>query len=268
MKKRIICIVQARTGSKRLPKKILLPVLGKSLFEHMLSRLKKIDNIDQLCLATTFKKEDDIICRIAKKNKVLVFRGNNKNVLKRFYDCAKKNKSDIIIRVTGDCPLIDIKYINELIDIYSKYKFDYMSNLNFNYLPEGFNSEIFSFSSLKKTFKLAKSKFDREHVTSFMWSNPDLFNFFHYKVNKESNFLKNVRLTIDYPEDFIVIKKVFENLYIKKPYFSLNDIFAYLQKNKSLLKINNKYILSHQKKYQAKRDKYNSKNINKNLLEK
>ena len=234
----------------------------------MLSRLKELKNINQLCLATTTKREDDVLCHIAKKNKISVFRGSNKNVLKRFYDCAKKNKADTIIRLTADCPLIDVKYINELVSIYNKNKFDYMSNLNFDYLPEGFNSEIFSFLSLKKTLKLAQSQFDKEHVTSFMWSNPNLFSFHHYKGTRDKNFLKKVRLTIDYPEDFILIKKVFENLYKKNCNFPLKDIFRYLQKNKSLIKINNKHILPHWKKYQAKRDKFNMKNNSKNLIKK
>ena len=268
MKKKIICIIQARTGSKRLPKKILLPIFGKSLLEHMLLRLKGTKKINQICLATTIKKEDDIICQIAKKNKISIFRGNSNNVLKRFYDCAKKNKADTIIRVTADCPLIDTKYINELLGIYDKNNFDYMSNLNYDYLPEGFSSEVFSFASLKKSFKLAKSKFDKEHVTSFIWSNPKLFRFHHYKGKKNKKFIKNVRLTLDYLEDFVLIKKIFENLYKKNSNFSLNDIFAYLQKNKNLLKINKKYTLSHWKKYQLKRNKFNKINNDKNILKK
>ena len=189
MRKKISCIVQARVNSKRLPGKILMPVFGKSLLQHLLERLKKLKTIDDLIVATTKHKLDDQTAKIAKLINVKIYRGDEHNVLKRYYDCAKINKSSVIIRVTADCPLIDIKYINELLKIFLKNDYDYLSNLDLNYLPDGFHCEIFNFRSLEKAQKLAKSKFDREHVTSFLWSNPKIFSIYHYWGKKLKKYV-------------------------------------------------------------------------------
>ena len=254
MKKKISCIVQARVNSKRLPGKILMPVFGKSLLQHLLERLKKLKTIDDLIVATTKHKLDDQTAKIAKLINVKIYRGDEHNVLKRYYDCAKINKSSVIIRVTADCPLIDIKYINELLKIFLKNDYDYLSNLDLNYLPDGFHCEIFNFRSLEKAQKLAKSKFDREHVTSFLWSNPKIFSIHHYCGKKLKNHSKDIRLTLDYHEDYILIKEVFEKLYKKNKFFSLVEITAFLEKNKSFLKINEKYHKLQWKKFHSKRN--------------
>ena len=254
MKKKISCIVQARVNSKRLPGKILMPVFGKSLLQHLLERLKRLKTIDDLIVATTKHKLDDQTAKIAKLINVKIYRGDEHNVLKRYYDCAKINKSSIIIRVTADCPLIDIKYINELLKIFLKNDYDYLSNLDLNYLPDGFHCEIFNFRSLEKAQKLAKSKFDREHVTSFLWSNPKIFSIHHYCGKKLKNHSKDIRLTLDYHEDYILIKEVFEKLYKKNKFFSLVEITAFLEKNKNFLKINEKYHKLQWKKFHSKRN--------------
>ena len=254
MKKKISCIVQARVNSKRLPGKILLPVFKKSLLQHQLERLKRLKTIDDLIVATTRNKIDDQTAKIAKSTKVKIYRGDEHDVLKRYYDCAKINKSSIIIRVTADCPLIDIKYINKLLKIFLKNDYDYLSNLDLNYLPDGFHCEIFNFKSLEIAQKLGKSKFDREHVTSFLWSNPKIFSIHHYCGKKLKNHSKDIRLTLDYHEDYILIKEVFEKLYKKNKFFSLVEITAFLEKNKSFLKINEKYHKLQWKKFHSKRN--------------
>ena len=255
MKKKIACIVQARVSSKRLPAKILMQVLKKSLLQHQLERLKKLKIIDDLIVATTKNKVDNMTSKIAKISKVKIYRGDESDVLKRYYECAKINKSSIIIRITADCPLIDVKYIEKLLKIYLKNNYDYSSNLDLNYLPDGFHCEIFSFKSLEKAHKLAKSKFDREHVTSFLWSNPKIFSIYHFKGKKLRNNSRRIRLTLDYYDDYILIKKIFEKLYVKNKFFSLLEILTFLKKNKSFLKINEKYHKLQWKKFHSKRKK-------------
>ena len=256
MKLKIICIVQARTNSSRLSGKILLGLGKKTVLQYLIERLKKSKKIHNLIVATTNSKLDNKICKISKINNIKIFRGSENNVLKRFYQCAKKNKSSVIIRVTADCPLIDTKYIDELIDVFKKNKYDYINNTDINYLPDGFHCEIFNFKSLEKSFKYAKTKFDRQHVTSYMWKNPKLFKVKHYKGKKLKNFSKKIRLTLDYYEDYILIKKIFDNLYTKNKYFSLEQILTFLKKNQSLMKINKKYLKLQWLKFHSKRLKH------------
>lgn len=255
----VLFIIQARTSSKRLPKKILLKASRKSLFEHLLKRLDKLKKKGLVCVATTKKKEDDILVQISKKKNFFTFRGSEKNVLKRFYDCNRIFQRSIIVRITADCPLIDIKYVEKLLNKFLKSNYDYMSNFGHKYLPEGFCCEIFKSNSLNQAFKETKSRFHKEHVTSYIWSNPKKFKIFHDKGNKKRS-IKNIRLTLDYFEDYILIKNIIEYFNDKKSYYDLEDIFKFLNQNKSLLDLNKKYILKHWNKYQKKRDKFEKHN--------
>tara|TARA_B100001057_G_C22871767_1_gene959301 strand:- start:1389 stop:2174 length:786 start_codon:yes stop_codon:yes gene_type:complete len=253
LRPKFTCIVQARTNSSRLPGKLLLPLGNMTVIQYLIERLKKSRRIDNFIVATTNKKSDNKICMISKNKNVQVFRGSEKNVLKRYYQCAKKYKSSIIIRVTADCPFIDVKYIDELINFYRKSKYDYIANVDINYLPDGFHCEIFNFKSLRKAFKYAKTNFDKEHVTSYIWKNRNLFKIKYYKGKKIKNFSNKIRLTLDYNEDYVLIKKIFDNLYKKNKYFTLEQILNFLKKNKNITNINKEYINLQWIKFHSKR---------------
>jgi len=253
MKKKVACIIQARVNSKRFPGKILMPLLNKSVLQYQLERLKKLKRVDTLILATTKNKNDTKLVKIAKEKKILIYRGDQNNVLKRYYKCALANKVTIIIRITADCPLIDVKYINILLKFFLNNNYDYCSNVDLNYLPDGFHCEVFNFKSLKKAYKLATSRFDKEHVTSFIWSNPQIFLVSKFRGKKPKLYQKNIRLTLDYREDYIIIKKIFDNLYKKNKYFTLEQILKFLKKNKKITNINKKYINLQWKKFHSKR---------------
>ena len=251
MKNSIGCIIQARTNSKRLPGKILYKIDNITILEILICRLKKLGI--KIIIATTKKKSDDEIVKISKKNKILFFRGNEKNVLKRYYDCAKKNRIKTIIRVTSDCPLIDTKYIKELLNFFLKNNFDYVSNIN-KYLPDGMSCEIFNFESLKKSYIYAKSKFDMEHVTPFIWKNPKIFR--TYNLNIKKKLKVKTRLTLDYIEDFNLIEIIIKNFYNKNKNFSLTQIQNFLFKNKQYLNLNKKYLNLQKKLYHYKKSLY------------
>ena len=261
MKKKIACIIQARVNSKRFPGKIIMPLSNKTVLQYQLERLKKIKNVNNLILATTKNKIDNKLTKIAKKQKIQIYRGDQNNVLRRYYNCALTYKASIIIRITADCPLIDIKYVNILLKFFLKNKYDYLSNIDLNYLPDGFHCEIFNFKSLKKAFNLAKTKFDKEHVTSFIWSNPKIFSVCCYRGKKHRFHSKKIRLTLDYYEDYILIKEIFSKLYKKDKFFSLSQILSFLKKNKRLLKINEKYHKLQWKKFHFKRNKFAPKKL-------
>ena len=175
----ITVIVQARCGSIRYPNKVLEKInKDYSLIEFLFLRLFKSKKINSFYLATTTNSEDSKLCKLFENSKVKVFRGNEENVLSRYYKIAKKDKSKIIVRVTGDCPFVDHriidKFINKINNKKLKKKLDYVSNtLEYTY-PDGFDVEVFNFRSLELAYKNATSSHDKEHVTPYIKRNKKL----------------------------------------------------------------------------------------------
>ena len=170
----VTAIIQARTGSQRLPKKVLKKIANISLIEWVIKRVKKSKKINSIVLATTKFKKDNILEKIALKNKIQIFRGDSQDVLKRFYEAANLKKADTIIRICGDNPFIDPEQIDILVKKFKTKKFDYACNhqnkLNSNY-ADGFGAEIFTFKLLKKMNTIVRKKAQREHVTKYIWDN-------------------------------------------------------------------------------------------------
>lgn len=235
-----LAILQARISSTRLPNKVLKKVNGIELLKYECERVLKSKKIDELIIATSTDDLDDEIEEFAKKNDFKIFRGSLNNVLKRYYECAKeyKNINNIetlnIIRVTGDCPLIDPTVIDEVIKSYEENDCDYASNTLTPTFPDGMDIEICTFSSLEKANNNAIFKSDREHVTLYI-KNSNEFTKFNYKA--KNNF-SHLRMTVDELKDFELIKIVLENLYEKNPYFSYLDVVSFMSKNPELFYIN------------------------------
>ena len=206
-KLKIAIIVQAREESVRFPKKVLYPILGKPLIINILDRLKKSKLKNTIIVAIPKNKKNIDLEKILKKNKHKVFKGHEENVLKRYYDAAKKYKADIIIRITADCPFVDSKIIDKLIKILIKKKFDYASNTLKPTYPDGLDTEVFTFKALKEAQKKAKSKYDKEHVTPYIKRNKRFKKFnLKYKTNTSS-----FRLTVDEKRDMELVEYAFKN---------------------------------------------------------
>ena len=234
LKRKITIIIQARTASQRLSRKVLRKILGRPMIWYILRRIKESENVAQVVLATTKNKEDDILADIAKKNKILVFRGDDLDVLNRYYECAKKYKADPIIRITADCPLIDSFLVDEMIDFYLKNNYDYVSNTIIPTYPDGLDVEIFSFKTLEFAVNNARKKSEREHVTVYIKNNPQKFKLFNYK---NENDLSNYRWTVDEEEDLLFVRKIYSKM---KPdvVFKYQKILELLSSFPDLLKIN------------------------------
>lgn len=236
---KVVCLVQARVGSTRLPGKILKEICGKTILHHEIDRLKKCKEIDEIVIATTDKEDDDKIVNEAKKLSVKYFRGSENDVLSRFYYAAKENNADIIVRVTSDCPCIDFEILDKML-IYFKEKYkekqvDYLSNTIKRTYPRGYDIEIFTFSALEKSYINAEKEYEREHVTPYIYDKTN--NFLKLSFENKDDY-SEYRVTLDTIEDFIVIKNIFENLYYKNPYFKLNDVVQYLNNNLHIVDIN------------------------------
>lgn len=228
---KIGAIIVVRNASKRLPNKALKLILGKSAIVHLIERIKRCKNINKIILATTKKKEDNIFLKIARENKIEIFRGDEINVSKRFLDAAAKHKLDHIVRITGDDILRDDIMIDKAIDDHLSNSSDVTITTN---MPYGTQSEIFNIRSIKVIMENAAIPENTEYLEWYL-QNTRYFNIYYSKSNY--HFDKKIRLTLDYKEDLILFKKIFENFKYHS-YFSMNDILKYLSKNKKLIKIN------------------------------
>ena len=227
-------MVQARTGSRRLPRKVLAKIEGKPMIWQIINRLKKVKLADQIILITTTKSEDKILLKIAEKNNIFAFAGSINDVLKRHFYCALKFKADPIIRITSDCPLIDPSLIDKMIKFYQKNNYDYVSNTLSPTYPDGLDVEIFSFAILRKLVKLTKAKSDREHVTSYIRKHQNKFKIYNYQNRKD---LSSFRWTVDEKNDLKFVRKIYAK---KRPklIFSSRQVLTILSKHPDLKEIN------------------------------
>lgn len=232
-------------GSTRLPGKVMLDLCGKTVLEHVINRVKKVKNIDEIIVATTNKSSDDIIEEVALKCGTKTFRGSEEDVLSRYYHAAKKNGADVVVRITSDCPLIDPEITGKIVDYYliNKHKFDYVSNTIVRTFPRGLDTEVFSFEALERAFNQARLQNEREHVTPYIWDNPHEFSLGYYKNDVDYS---NYRWTLDTEEDYKLIKKIYEYLYpLMKDNFVMQDVLDIYEQDKRLYRIN--YMIEQKK---------------------
>lgn len=244
---KIGAIIQARTSSSRLPKKVLkpLPFNGDvTVLQHVIRRVLKSKLIDEVIVATTHDVEDEEIVSIAKKENVKYFRGSLENVLERYYNAASENNLDVIVRITSDNPCVDFEIIDQFIESHIDNFADYTSNLTKGDLPVGMSVEIINFDSLKKAYENAEYSYEKEHVTPFIYkSHPEFFkiNNIIFNIN-----VPDIRLTLDTFQDYALISIIYENLTKKNEFFNLNDILGYFKEKPYLKYINSSVFQKNQ----------------------
>jgi len=242
---KLVAIIQARMGSSRLPGKVIKPLQGKPMLWHIINRLKSVGTIDEVIIATSDLTIDDQVASKAFCYKIPCFRGSEVNVLNRFFNAAKKHHGKHLIRITGDCPLIDPTTIEKLINFYNSNSFEYCSVacgagvagkvVNKRY-PDGLDAEIFSFNVLNIAENEAISKLHLEHVTPFIWQQPDRFNLGLLFPEKED--YSQYRWTVDKEKDFEFIEWIYDKLYPQNNLFSMKDVIKLLSENPDRANIN------------------------------
>ncbi len=205
--KKIVAIVQARMGSTRFKNKVMKPVLDIPLIELLLKRLSASKKVHEIILATSVDASNNPLVEFVSQLGYRTYRGSEDNVLERFYEAAKFANADVVIRITGDCPLVDATVVDKVLESFIGAKVDYCSNISPPTFPDGLDTEVFSFSALEKTYNEAIDKFDKEHVTTYMRFSG---KFSIHNVCSEIDF-SVFRWTVDDPEDLTVIKNIFEN---------------------------------------------------------
>lgn len=236
----ISIVVQARMSSSRLPKKVLLPILGESLLYRMVERLQQIKHKASIVIATSENAEDDVIEDFCQAKNITCFRGSLNNLLDRHYQVGVLTNADIVIKIPSDCPLIDPRIVDKVLDFYfeNEGKYDFVSNLHPATYPDGNDVEIMTFEALKKAWQEATRPLELEHTTPYFWENPDKFRLANVTWETGLDYSMSHRFTIDYYEDYLFIKRVFEELYPQNPAFSLEDILTLLQEKPEIYEIN------------------------------
>lgn len=204
---KVIALVQARLGSVRLPEKVLRQIADKPLIELLLTRLSCSTEIDKIVVATSEEPLNNKLQLFVESLGFQCSRGSEKDVLKRFYESAKYFNADIVVRITGDCPLIDSRLVDQCIQGFKDANVDYFSNIDPTTFPDGLDVEVMSFIALERAHLEAVSSLDREHVTTYI-RNTDSFLKSSIQYSQD---LSNVRLTVDEPEDLNVVTKIFQH---------------------------------------------------------
>lgn len=235
MEMKASAIIQARVAATRLPGKVLLKIMDKTILEYVIERVKKAKNIENIIVATTIKKEDLEIVNLASRLRISVYCGSEDDVLDRFYQASRLFKIKHIVRITADGPLIDPQIIDDVISCYFESGADYCSNVLDVTFPDGEEAGIFSFNALNYACKNARLLSEREHVDPYIIKHPDKFKLVSFK-NKIN--LSDKRWTLDTEEDFKFIKAVLESLYPVNPDFRMEDILEFLERNPRIEDIN------------------------------
>ncbi len=239
---KVVAIIQARMGSTRLPGKVMMPVCDKSLFRLLVERVRSSRLIDELWLATSVDPSNDVLVREASCiDGLLVYRGKEADVLSRYADIAVLSDADYVVRLTGDCPLLDSSIIDLVINfmLNNSHLYDYVSNALKPTYPDGLDVEVFKVDALLNANKLATASLDREHVTPLIHC---------YHVNSKNPrvghyigeaYFSHLRWTVDESCDYELVKEIFEHLYYENPRFGWLEVVSLLTKMPKLLEKNN-----------------------------
>ena len=234
----ILTILQARVSSSRLPGKVLKPILGMPMLLRQIERIRRAKRITHLIVATSTNSSDDSIETMCLQSNIECFRGDLKDVLNRYYQAAKPYNPDYIVRLTGDCPLIDPEVIDRVVSFCLDGNYDHASNGGEVSFPDGLDVEMFRFSALEAAWHEARLPSEREHVTPFIYNHPERFKTAQYK---NSVNLSHLRWTVDEPADFELVRIIYESLYPSKADFLTSDILALIEKRPELATMNTQH---------------------------
>lgn len=235
-----LVVVQARTSSTRLPNKVLLPVAGAPMLARMIERLSFAEAEFDLTIATTHDPADDSIVAIAQRAGAGCFRGHPTDCLDRHYRAAVEARADRVVKIPSDCPLVDPKIVDRVLAAASP-EHDYVSNLHPQSYPDGNDVEVMTMNALETAHREATKPFEREHTTPFLWDRPERFRLANVAWERGIDLSMSHRFTVDYREDYELVREVFEALYDRDRAFGLDDILSFLDANPKVRALNARY---------------------------
>lgn len=234
---KIVASIEARMTSTRLPGKVMMDCVGKPMMHRLIERVKRSQLIETIAISTTTNASDDILEECAKELGIACFRGSEENVVERVVGSMAAHGAEVVVQLTGDCPLLDPQIIDQLIRLYLANSFDYVSNTIVRSYPRGLDCQVVSFETLSKSLEMATDVAQLEHVCLSIYENPEHFSLYNLQAPPELCY-PDQRWTLDTPEDYQFLTAIFEALYPSSPTFSSVEVLNYLTKNPEVLHLN------------------------------
>jgi spore coat polysaccharide biosynthesis protein SpsF len=239
----VTVVIQARTGSTRLPGKVLLHAAGAPLLHRMVERVCAARTPSQVVIATTELAADDAIVELARRAGVACVRGHATDCLDRHVRAARATAADAVVKIPSDCPLIDPATIDRVIGAFlAEVDVDYVSNLHPPSWPDGFDVEVMTRGALETAWREATRPLDREHTTPFLWDNPERFVTANVAWETGLDHSARTRLTLDHAEDYAVIRGVYDELWSPRRHFTLAEILDLLAARPELHALNARHL--------------------------
>lgn len=234
---KIVATIEARMASTRLPGKTLAPILGRPMLELLIERLQRARRVDEVVVATTDDPGDAVIEQLARRIGVGCYRGSSDDVLDRVLKAAQSHKADLLVEMTGDCPLLDPTTVDECIAVFLSGGYDYVSNVSDRSYPRGLDVQVFPVKVLEEVARLTDDAADHEHVSLYIYNHPE-----RYRLGKLAASHRiarpDLRLTVDTQPDLDLVRAVYEALYPKNPAFSIYDVVAFLEAHPEIAGLN------------------------------
>jgi spore coat polysaccharide biosynthesis protein SpsF len=235
--KRIVATVEVRMTSSRLPGKHMLEACGKPILAHLINRLKRVPSLDEIVIATTVNPADDVLCQLATDCGVNFHRGSEDDVMQRVVDSAASVNADLIVEITGDCPVIDPEIIEQAIRIHRYNESDYTGNAEIRSYPDGMDVQVFSAADLKEAAAITNDADDHEHVSLYFRRHPERYRHVHLVAPPELHW-PELGLTLDEKNDYLLMKRIYEHFLPDHPHFSCLDVLRFLRANPDVVAIN------------------------------
>lgn len=234
---RIVATIEARMTSSRLPGKPLLTAAGAPMLEHLVRRLKAVPSIDAIVLATTVNAADAPLVELASRLGISVFRGDEQDVMQRVIDAAASADAEVVVEITGDCPIIDPEIVEQTIRMFKAHNADYVSNAHVRSYPDGMDTQVFTLETLKRSAQMTSDPLDHEHVTLHIRNHPEVFTHLHLVAPPEIHS-PELGLTLDERSDYELLKKIIEHFDSHNPLFSCRDAVRFLRQFPEFAEIN------------------------------
>ena len=237
---KVIAVLQARTGSSRLPGKVMADLAGKPLLARVIERAQAIPGIQEVVVATTQAERDRPILDLAKECGANAYAGSEEDVLDRYYQAVRQIGGDIVVRLTADCPLLDPQVSAFVLDRFLKGDVDYASNTLAPTFPDGLDTEVFSFAALARAWRESVLMSEREHVTPYIWKNPSKFRLANIADDVDRSHL---RWTVDEAQDLEFARAVYKHLYRDgEPLFGMAEVLTLLENKPEIKAMNTGFL--------------------------